>query len=147
MEWVDYYFNICKTVALKSKDSSTKVGAVIVGKNKSILSAGYNGFPRGVDDDIKKRHDRPLKYCFTAHAEANAIYQAARNGICLNGTSIYIFGLPPCNTCTQAIIQSGISFVCFTLPEYNVSQRWGDEWRVSRLMLDESGVEWQSIAY
>ena len=65
MNWDEYFLAMCQLVASKSKDRSTKVGAIIVGPDNEIVSTGYNGFPRGINDDIKERHERPLKYKFT----------------------------------------------------------------------------------
>ena len=50
MEWERYFFNIAEEVKKKSKDKNTQIGAVIVGKDKEIVSTGYNSFPRGIDD-------------------------------------------------------------------------------------------------
>lgn len=75
-------------------------------------SAGYNGFPRNVNDTIEYRHDRPLKYEFTEHAERNAIYNAARVGVPLSGCTLYLNWWPlPCADCARAVIQSGITSV------------------------------------
>lgn len=97
-------------VSTKSKDKSTKVGAVIVGPNNEVLSVGWNGFPRGVNDDVEERHERPAKYEWTEHGERNAIYNAARHGIRLDGTTLYTTH-DPCADCARAIVQSGIRHV------------------------------------
>lgn len=115
MEWYKYYLLIAEQVAVKSKDRSVKFGAVIVGPDNEIRSTGFNGFPRGIDDNIKSRHKRPEKYCWTEHAERNAIYNAARCGIATKGCSIVVNG-PPCNDCARAIIQAGITKVYYCNP-------------------------------
>ena len=79
-EWDIRFMNLAKMIATWSKDTSTKVGCVIIGPDKEIRSTGYNGFPRGVDDTIAKRKERPAKYKFTEHAERNAIYNASLFG-------------------------------------------------------------------
>jgi deoxycytidylate deaminase len=71
-----------------SKDRRTKVGAVIAGPSREILSVGYNGFPMGLNDEHAYRHESPAKYLFTEHAERNAIYHGARRGISLSGTIV-----------------------------------------------------------
>lgn len=107
--WHEFYIVLCSAWSQKSKDRSTGVGAVIVGPDNEQRSAGYNGFPRNVDDDRRERHDRPLKYEFTEHAERNAIYNAARMGTSLDGCRMYLNWYPlPCPDCARAIIQSGI---------------------------------------
>ncbi len=62
MRWVEYFQNLAHQVKLKSKDERTQIGAVIVGKDKEIVSTGYNSFPRGIDDTITERKERPKKY-------------------------------------------------------------------------------------
>jgi len=74
MNWQEYFLGIAEQVKLKSKDESTQVGAVIVGKGHEILSTGYNSFPRGLDDSRPERQERPHKYPYFEHAERNAIY-------------------------------------------------------------------------
>ena len=81
MRWVEYFRNLAHQVKLKSKDESTQIGAIIVGKDKEIVSTGYNSFPRGLTDDIKSRQERPEKYYWFEHAERNAIYNAAIIGV------------------------------------------------------------------
>ena len=97
---------IAADVGFWSKDPSTKVGAVFVSAERRILSTGYNGFPRGVDDDVEERWLRPEKYFWTAHAEVNAIYNAAFEGVSLRESTLYTPFLP-CHGCAQAIVQVG----------------------------------------
>ena len=70
--WDQYYLEICKVVALRSKDPNTQIGCVIVGPNHEIRSTGYNSFPRGIRDDVPERLVRPAKYLWIEHAERNA---------------------------------------------------------------------------
>lgn len=110
--WDEFYIELAQLWADKSKDRSTGVGAVIIGPDMEQRSAGYNGFPRKVDDSVECRHDRPLKYEFTEHAERNAIYNAARMGTPLKGCVMYLNWWPlPCPDCARGIIQSGITTV------------------------------------
>ena len=76
MKWHYRFMELAKLVATWSKDTSTKTGAVIVGPDKEIRATGYNGFVRGVDDDVFERFERPTKYDFFEHAERNAVYTA-----------------------------------------------------------------------
>ena len=96
-------------IAHWSKESGRRVGAVIVGPDKEIRSTGFNGFPRGVRDDIPERHSRETgaKYLWSSHAERNAIYNAARIGVSVKGCVMYVPWYP-CVECAKAIIQSGI---------------------------------------
>ena len=109
LSWDELFILQAALIAQKSKDPSTKVGCVIVGDDNAILSMGFNGFPRGIDDDVTWRWARPEKYNWVEHAERNAIYNAARNGINLNGARAYLNWEPkPCADCTRALIQVGI---------------------------------------
>ena len=121
-----------------SKDRSRQVGCVIVGPDYDVRAIGYNGFPRGVDDDVSDRHDRPNKYAWTEHAERNAIYNAARAGVSLRGCSMY---LPwyPCIDCARAIVQSGIDRL-FVAPPDEEDPRWGDHFAFARQLFDEVGL-------
>ena len=88
MIWKDYFVSIAEQVKEKSKDIKTKIGAVIVGKDNEILSTGYNSFPRGLDDNVVQRQERPEKYFWFEHAERNAIYNAARIGVSLKQSTV-----------------------------------------------------------
>ena len=138
-EWDKYFFKFCDITAEKSRDRSTKVGAVIVGPDNEIRSVGYNGFPRGINDDVDERYERPLKYKYTEHAERNAIYNAGRVGIPLKGCRIYINSLPPCCDCARAIIQSGITDVNYIV-DGEIPERWQADCDMSVGMLEEAGV-------
>lgn len=112
--WDKRYLNLAQTISTWSEDRSTNLGAIIVSSNNAILSVGYNGFPRGVNQHVEERHARPAKYTFTEHAERNAIYNAARNSIPIFGATLYMFSPiagPPCGDCARGVIQSGIKRV------------------------------------
>lgn len=139
-DWPQRWFDVCDQVAGWSKDRSTKVGCVIVGEHNQILSSGYNGFPRGVYDDTDLRHQRPAKYMWTEHAERNAIYNAARHGVALEGSTLYIPWFP-CAGCARAIIQSGIKRVICYKPEENTNQRWTEDIDVAHDMMFEASID------
>lgn len=129
MNWKEYFLNIAEQVKLKSKDNSTQIGAVIVGEDNEILSTGYNSFPRGLDDTIEERQERPEKYHFMIHAEANAIVNAARIGSPIKNTKIYLTCSVPCSDCAKLIINSGIIEVFCKNVENDVK---GDIWIESK---------------
>lgn len=141
MNWDDYFLEIADVVAKRSKDRSTQVGCVIVGPDNEIRSTGYNSFPRGIDDDLPERHERPEKYLWTEHAERNAIYNAARCGTPTQGCRIYVKALP-CMDCARAIVQSGINEV--VCPDFDLesefAKRWKDQWERTHLLFEEAGV-------
>lgn len=105
--WNEFFMLHAYLVASKSKDPSTKIGAVIVTDNV-LISEGYNGFCRKVNDDVIERWKRPAKYSFVEHGERNAVYNAARNGIRTLNSVMYTQGLP-CVDCARAVIQAGIN--------------------------------------
>lgn len=128
-------------VSEKSKDRRSKIGAVIVGPDREIRSTGYNGFPRGIDDEFEDYHQRPLKYRVTEHAERNCIYHAARIGVSLKDCTLYLNTFPvPCADCTRAIVQAGISTI--KGPSENViSERWDDNLLIAKEMLTQVGIQ------
>jgi dCMP deaminase len=149
MNWDTYFLLICQAVALKSKDTSTKLGSVIVGPKHEIRSTGYNALPRGVGDDVLKfpeRFERPEKYKWVVHAEKNAILNAARVGTATEGCSLYVSG-HPCSDCTKAIINAGISRIVYNQtfqdawPMAKAGGTWAEDFLLSDKMLSESGVD------
>ena len=112
--WMDkdvYFMNIAQAVKLASKDQHTKIGAVIVGTEGEIISTGYNSLPRGMNDFVGERYDRPEKYNWMEHAERNAIYNAARVGVSTIGATMYMTCGLSCVDCARAIVQSGIKVI------------------------------------
>lgn len=142
MEWNEYFLGIAEQVKLKSKDKNTQIGAVIVGVDREILSTGYNSFPRGLDDTIEERQERPEKYYFMEHAERNAIYNAARVGTPIKDSSIYITSGVPCMDCARGIINSGIKKVyCKRICTTTNKDMWDEHQKRSIDMLHECGVD------
>ena len=126
-------------VAQWSKDRSSKIGALIV-KDREIITSGFNGMPRGCDDNIETRHERPEKYHWFIHAEANAIVNAARQGKCTLECNMYINWFP-CSNCAGLIVNSGIKKVfCDKKPEWE-HPKWGNDFKRSKTILDEGKVE------
>lgn len=100
-----YFLILADIISARSHDSQTQHGCVIV-KDDRIISTGFNGFPPGAPDNVIP-NIRPHKYDFVNHAETNAIYAAAKLGISLNDSKIYITGHPCCN-CIKALVSIGI---------------------------------------
>jgi dCMP deaminase len=131
---------LAQLVATWSKDRGRKVGAVIVGPDNEVRSTGFNGIPRGVDDDVEERHDAASgeKYLWVSHAERNAIYNAALLGVSTKGCTIYVPWYP-CIDCAKAIVQSGIGrIVCFE-PDL-ADSNWGKDFEKSLIILGEGNV-------
>lgn len=102
--WHEYFFNIMKAAAMRSKDPNTKVGAVIVNSDKKIVGIGYNGFPPGIAD-LASRWEKPNKYIYTVHAELNAIFNSNEK---VKGCEIYL-PIWPCTDCAKNLIAAGIT--------------------------------------
>lgn len=139
MNWDEKHMAVAKTIAAFSKDKSRKTSAVVVSANNEILATGYNGFPRGVDDNVPARHERPAKYKWTEHAERNAIYGAARNGVRLDGATMYIPWYP-CMECARSIIQAGIKLLVCYEPNWE-DPVWAKDFSDVPTMLAEGGVQ------
>ncbi|MBR2285873.1 MAG: dCMP deaminase family protein [Alphaproteobacteria bacterium] len=143
-KWNYRFMELALHISTWSKDPSTKVGCIVVGPDKEIRSQGYNGFPRGVNDDVEYRQLRPTKYAFYEHAERNAIYNACSFGASLRGCTLYVT-MPPCADCARAIIQSGIKQVYFLTPEIDAAKPQTANWRDTVVnsfeMFREAGVK------
>lgn len=135
MLWTEYFMEIARVVAKKSKDS-TKVGAILVGPDKEIRLTGFNGPPRGVRD-TETRRERPTKYLFASHAEANLIAFAAREGIRTKDCTVVVTHAP-CAGCAKALIQAGVSRVVHGDGQTSMP---AEEFEAARVMFDEAGVE------
>lgn len=137
--WDSRFLSLADHISCWSKDPSTKTGAVIVDRDRRIISTGYNGFPRGVTDSHSRLSDRAEKYKFVVHADANAVLTAKGD---LSDCTIYVTPLPPCCECTKMIIQAGISrVVCRVFRDSAMETRWAESVAASRIMLAEADVD------
>ena len=110
--WEEYFMNIAKQVATRSTCDRKYVGAVIV-RDKTILSTGYNGSIRGMPHCDEVGHMIENGHCVaTIHAEANAILQAAKNGVCIDKAEIYITA-SPCWHCFKMMANAGIKKIYY----------------------------------
>ena len=140
--WDKTFLNLCDEIAQRSKDPSTKVGACIVDTKKRIVAMGYNGFPRGCDDDPVLYRDRNIKLMRTIHAEVNAIITAGQN---LEGCTLYVSPLHPCSNCAAIIVQAGIKRVVYRGDDA-IPERWRDNFISAQHLFDEAGVEVECVA-
>lgn len=138
VDWDCYFISEAYLAAIKSKDPSTQVGAVIVGPDREIRSKGYNGPCRGEDDDNPALYVRPLKYAVCEHAERNAVFNAARIGVSTKGCTIYVT-FHPCADCARAIVQSGIAEVVLHR-EFPGSDAWAQSQGDAAALLQRCGV-------
>ena len=139
ISWDEYFMGIAQLSAMRSKDPNTQVGACIVSKENKILSMGYNGFPKGCDDDeYPWNRDGDVydsKYAYVTHSELNAILNY--RGGSLDGTKLYVT-LFPCNECAKAIIQAGIKTVIYDCDKYEHTPSV----IASKRMMDAAGVRY-----
>jgi dCMP deaminase len=110
--WDEYFMNIARVVSSRSTCDRKFVGAVIV-RDKTILSTGYNGSIRGMPHCTEVGHMMEEGHCVaTIHAESNAILQAAKNGVAIDGASIYVTA-SPCWNCFKQVANSGIRRIVY----------------------------------
>ncbi len=143
ISWDEYFMGLAHLSALRSKDPNTQVGACIVDRDNKVVSIGYNGMPRGCNDQEfpweREGGFLDTKYAYVVHAELNAILNSPRP---VSGCTIYV-SLFPCNACAKAIIQSGIRKIVYESDKYD-----GTEGNIaSKKMLNEAGVELLQLPY
>jgi len=112
VSWENYFMNIAKEVATRSTCDRKHVGALIT-RNKTILSSGYNGSIRGMPHCDDVGHLMEDGHCVaTIHAETNAILQAAKNGVMIDGAEVYITA-SPCWNCFKMLANAGIKRIYY----------------------------------
>lgn len=141
MKWHKRYIQLAQLIASWSKDPSSKVGSVAV-RDGSVLSLGYNGFNRGITSVNEEDCSREDKYKFVIHAEENVICNAAGNRVTLEGATIYVSGLPPCERCVRLLVQCRIKMIVAYETEYwHTRKDWMDSWDLSQRILNECSVK------
>ncbi len=137
LNWDEYFMGLAHLSAMRSKDPSTQVGAVIVDEFHKVVSIGYNGFPHGCHDEEypwqKVGTMQETKYAYVVHAELNAILNSPRS---LQGCTLYV-SLFPCNECAKAIIQSGIKCIVYESDKHAKT----DAVVISKRMLASAGIQ------
>ena len=136
--WDQYFMDITRLVATRSTCLRRQVGAILV-KERNILATGYNGVPSGITHCdatgcLRARLNVPSgerhELCRGLHAEQNAIIQAARHGINIDGATLYCTTMP-CIICTKMLINAGIRTVVY-------GEGYADD--LAREMIGESGI-------
>ena len=143
--WDEYFMTLAYLISMKSKDPSTRVGAVIVNEDNEIISTGYNGLPRGVDDTAERYADKNYKYLSSNHAEENAVLHCSKIGIASKNCSIYTTWIP-CSRCAKTIIQTGIKEVIYDAnfpgnSSNNQNEYWKESIDISKELLLEAKVK------
>jgi dCMP deaminase len=142
-KWDRRFLDLAKLVASWSKDPSTQTGAVIVDCRRRVVSCGYNGFARGVDDQSERYADRQTKYRMVVHCEVNAILFAGRP---VAGCTLYTWPFASCAPCAAQVIQSGIVRCVAPVVPQELAERWATDLELARSMFAESGVVLVEIA-
>jgi dCMP deaminase len=134
--WDRRFIDLARHIAGWSKDPSTQVGAVIA-LDRRVISIGYNGFPRGIQDSHERLHARPQKYTLTVHAELNALLNASARP---RGATLYTWPLSPCQACALQIIQAGIARVVAPYADESLWERWSDSLLAADALFAEAGI-------
>jgi dCMP deaminase len=140
MNWQEFYMRHVYLAASKSKDPTTRIGAILE-KNNRLIASGFNGFPYGVRDTEDRYKDRTLKHQLVVHAEANAVLQGALMGHSTQDSTLYTQGIP-CSECMKSIIQAGIVKIVVhkQWPNLTHSPKWVESFKVAEMMMTEAGI-------
>jgi len=137
-KWDKRFLELAKLISTWSKDPSTKVGCVIINSSRSIISTGYNGFPRGIEDSDERLNNRELKYSIVCHAEENALLHAANIGVSLKNCIAYCTW-PPCTRCARSLIQVGVKEIVYP-DNITIPERWINDFKLSDSLFNEAAV-------
>ena len=141
-KWAKRFLLLAQQIATWSKDPSTRVGAVIVDADRRIVSTGYNGLPRGVQDRPDRLENRETKLRCIIHAEENALLFAKRD--MKNCTLVTTHH--PCSRCAGKIIQAGITKVIYSHDPF-MERRWAEDILLSQQMFFEAKVEHRAVSF
>ena len=141
-KWVRRYLRLASEVAGRSKDPSTKIGAVIADNQGRVVALGYNGFPRNIEDAEEKLALRELKYEMVVHAEVNAVLIAGRSTA---GGTVYVHGLPICPRCASVLIQAGITRAVAKAPRSGTDRKWDKDGFIALDMFKEAKIVFDPV--
>lgn len=133
-KWDRRFLALAEHIAQWSKDPSTKTGAVIVDPDNRVVSIGYNGFPRGVDDSLERLENREIKYKIIVHCERNALLFAREP---VAGYRLYTWPFMSCAPCAAMVIQSGIVEVIAPISD---NSRWIEDFNLAKTLFKEAEV-------
>jgi dCMP deaminase len=130
LSWDEYFLSLAVVTSLRSKDPSTKTGALFVDSSNRIISTGYNGFPAGTDYPEEFWTNRELKYNHVIHAEMNALIGALKNGKSLEGSTCYVTWTP-CKDCAKHLAAAGVQRIVALPTPDALLERWKDSFEVT----------------
>ena len=134
-DWDIHFLNLAREYSKKSKDPSTKVGAVIVDKKQIPVGLGFNGFPRRMKDKKEYLENRDEKLKRIIHAEINALLFSRGS---VEDCTLYTYPFMPCSRCSLIMIQAGISRI---VAPYSDNSRWVDDFKISTSLFKEVNVD------
>lgn len=141
-KWDLRFLELAKFIAQWSKDPSTKTGSVITKADKRVVSVGYNGFPRGVEDTDERLYNRETKYKIIVHCERNAILLADKS---VEGCTLYTWPFASCSVCAAFVIQAGISRCVAPVMPFHLRERWQEDMDLAAELLQEAGVQYDLL--
>lgn len=135
-KWNLRFLGMAKLVASWSKDPSTQTGAVIVRPDRTVVSVGFNGFPRSMSDAPELYNDRDKKYSRIVHCEVNALIAAKQS---LENCTLYTYPFMSCDRCVVQMIQAGIKYFVSPVAPADKLERWGPAFTLVRNYIAEAG--------
>lgn len=141
ISWDGYYLDGARWAATKSKDPSTKVGALLVSRHNRVIASGFNGLAPGVEDADERLRNREVKYALTIHAEENALLSVSREQA--QGATMYVCGAPVCERCMSRMIAMGVSrvVVWYSEEDGDMLRRWEEASETGLRLAKEAGVQ------
>ena len=140
--WADRFLRLAEEIATWSKDPKGGVGAVLVDERKRVIGLGFNGFPDRIADTPALLNDQAAKLPRMIHAEVNAVLNAT---VSVQGASLFTT-LAPCAECAKLLIQAGVVAVYRRPHPEHRHRRWAESFQIAETILQEAGVETQSVA-
>jgi dCMP deaminase len=135
-KWDNRFLELAKLVASWSKDPSTQTGAVIVRPDRTVISLGFNGFPKGMIDDPEQYANREQKYSKIVHCEMNALIHAREF---IEGCTLYTWPFASCDRCVVHMIQAGINRFVFPKLPKELEERWKTSVEKTKQYINEAG--------
>ncbi len=141
-KWDRRFLSLAEHISQWSKDTSTKVAAIIVDKDRRIMSTGYNGFPPDVYDDPMLYENRDEKLKRIIHAEDNAFRYSDKYNLDISGCTIYTWPFMPCIGCYDKIKSHSINRI---VAPVNNNPRWISHFEEVRVRCSKDSIELKEI--
>ncbi len=141
-KWDKRFLELAKHVSTWSKDPSTQAGAVIIRPDRTVVSVGFNGFPKNMPDNEEWYNNREEKYSRIVHCEVNALIHSFES---LKGYTLYTYPFASCDRCVVQMLQAGITRFVFPEPTIDALSRWGSAFEKTKRYIVEAGVEYLEV--